>query len=490
MDRPSEDKLSRRLTNPELRCKNKCGFYGNPIYMGYCSKCHKELVRDGVKGRGTVASPPEKPQGSTNERKSGPTLGNFLRFATKKKVQTTAKKTGHGRFFGSPLRPSSSGQWSGVAESIREPPPGKKGKKPASSSRVLEPFNEFLKTLKKPAAQDIVDHLKSFHKHISDRATATVEEKSEAVQEFYMDMAERLQTHTLFRNMTEEQQGEMLDGIEKHLMTNIYHDVYSPASCDDEMKDLLFQRRIRMLNWLETKHLDIPLKLDHPGVQELITKGQQELWAMDDKKAPQDKLNCISKCCMTLLSALRLSQEGPASADEFLPSLIFMIIYTSPQHFHSNINYITRFSNPVRIMSGETGYFFTNLCGAVSFIENVRAENLCTVKDGVTVCMTEEEYNTKMGYVDGKSDVDLLLAEGWEEVEEDNEHKQILESCSEGMDELTGRLTELLKELDQLGSQMMEFRNGLKEQVDSILTAPHSPSPPTENLIDFTIKHT
>ncbi len=41
------------------------------------------------------------------------------------------------------------------------------------------------------------------------------------------------------------------------------------------MKDLLFQRRIRMLNWLETKHLDIPLKLDHPGVQELITKGQQ-----------------------------------------------------------------------------------------------------------------------------------------------------------------------------------------------------------------------
>ena len=40
--------------------------------------------------------------------------------------------------------------------------------------------------------------------------------------------------------------------------------------------------------------------------------------------------------------------------------------------------------------------------------------------------MSEEEYNTKMGYVDGKTDVDLLLAEGWEEIEEDNENVQVL----------------------------------------------------------------
>jgi len=53
------------------------------------------------------------------------------------------------------------------------------------------------------------------------------------------------------------------------------HSVYSPASCDDDMKDLLFQRRIRMLNWVEPKHLDIPLKLELPQVQELISQGRQ-----------------------------------------------------------------------------------------------------------------------------------------------------------------------------------------------------------------------
>lgn len=35
-------------------------------------------------------------------------------------------------------------------------------------------------------------------------------------------MAERLQTHPLFRTMSEEQQEDMMDGIEKHLMTSIY----------------------------------------------------------------------------------------------------------------------------------------------------------------------------------------------------------------------------------------------------------------------------
>ena len=35
-------------------------------------------------------------------------------------------------------------------------------------------------------------------------------------------MADHLKTHPLFRNMTEEQGEDMMDGIEKHLMTNIY----------------------------------------------------------------------------------------------------------------------------------------------------------------------------------------------------------------------------------------------------------------------------
>ena len=40
--------------------------------------------------------------------------------------------------------------------------------------------------------------------------------------------------------------------------------------------------------------------------------------------------------------------------------------------------------------------------------------------------ISEEEFNSKMGYVDGKTDIDLFLAEGEAEEEEDRERLMVL----------------------------------------------------------------
>ena len=73
---------------------------------------------------------------------------------------------------------------------------------------------------------------------------------------------------------------------------------------------------------------------------------------------------------------LKLSNESPASADDFLPCLIYVCLKANPPRIQSNINFITRFCIENKLRIGEGVYFFANLCCAMFFIDTLKAESV------------------------------------------------------------------------------------------------------------------
>lgn len=141
----------------------------------------------------------------------------------------------------------------------------------------------------------------------------------------------------------------------------MYRILFSPPFTNDEERDSQIQKRIRQLNWINAKHLICSIDEVNSEVRDLVYSSITELVAMDSFPSPQEKLECIVRCCRSIFALLKQTAGGPASADEFLPALIFVVLKANPVRLHSNINYITRFSNAARLMSGEGGYYFTNL---------------------------------------------------------------------------------------------------------------------------------
>ncbi|KAL0994455.1 hypothetical protein UPYG_G00122480 [Umbra pygmaea] len=396
----------------ELLCNKGCGYYGNTAWQGLCSKCWREeyqrarqkqiqedwalaekLQREEEAAYASIQGAQSQPQ-----VQSQASLAPFSKFEEKKTNEKTRKVTTVKKFFSPSSRTTSKKappegeekvtglrDWRGMftppwemgypTEDNQEgktTSPSISRQSSIETDRVSRDFMEFLKTMQKPG-REVQKHSRTFIESMANKKDLGADELSEYVQDFYQNMSERLMNHF---KVSSENVERVMDEVEKYIMTRLYKSVFCPETSDDEKKDLATQKRIRALHWVDIQMLCVPVDEEIPEVSDNVVKAITDIIEMDSKRVPRDKLACITRCSKHIFSAIKITKSEPASADDFLPTLIYIVLKANPPRLQSNIQYITRFCNPSRLMTGEDGYYFTNLCCAVAFIEKLDAQSL------------------------------------------------------------------------------------------------------------------
>jgi len=339
---------------------------------------------------------------------------------------------------------------------------------PASSGSpevraISAEFVEFLNgRLERAAVADVsrqiktvIDKIQLLLNNGSTNATSNdcVEELSSNIQEFYLNFQKRLETKQQFHALTDDDVAKILDYAERYITIACYKLLFSPVVSNDEDKDLELQTKIRSLNWISTKELNCTIDESNQDVRNLLFEAINDILEIDGQLAPQDKVNCLVKCSKKVFEMLQLSNESPASADDFLPCLIYVCLKANPPRVQSNINFITRFCNENKLRMGEAGYFFANLCCAMSFIENMTADS---------INMDPVEFDS---YVTGKTvppgswRTSLLMCEGLQQM------SQNLKSLSE----FKTRHDQVLAEAIKLQEEMAAFQADVESEVKAVL---------------------
>uniref|UniRef100_A0A3B4ZT89 Rab5 GDP/GTP exchange factor-like n=1 Tax=Stegastes partitus TaxID=144197 RepID=A0A3B4ZT89_9TELE len=423
------------LDQSELLCKKGCGFYGNTAWQGLCSKCwreenqrekQKQIQEDWALAERLQREEEEAYASRQQKTQSQPSITPFSKFEERKTKEKSSKVNTVTKFF----TPSSK---TPPKKGIPSPSSSASRHSSADSDHATREFIDFLKPLK--SGREIFKQCRAFTESMVYKRDMGADELSECVQDFYQNLSERLQTQ--FKGSTDHVESVM-DEVEKYMMTRLYKEVFCPETTDDEKKDLAIQKRIRGL------HLVLIIL-----------------------RVPKDKLACITRCSKHIFNAIKISKKEAASADDFLPTLIYIVLKANPPRLQSNIQYITRFCNPSRLMTGEDGYYFTNLCCAVAFIEKL---------DGQSLNLSSEEFEL---YMSGQASPHWPQASG-------------ASSCSPGsaalsqvhkrLDLLTGlgeRQERVMEKARQLESDLIDWTDEVEQKVQSVLESfpPETPAP-------------
>ncbi|KAH8870886.1 Rab5 GDP/GTP exchange factor [Schistosoma japonicum] len=462
-----------RLQVSSLSCKNKCGFYGNPSWDGYCSVCYRNA---------------HQKQSIVRQPSSNASISTQISDAESKRKLSTGRNTTIKNIFKVPRDDS--------RDQIQV--------NPEECLQAEKEFKTFLNTFRASINADVSRHVSKLLEQLEPIRGSNIDQASMIVQDFYHNLSNRISNNPMYSNLPLKIKESLLNSVERFITTCIYFWAFASPTTDDENVDLKLQEKIRSLHWVSPYLLDSPINPNSPEELTHLDLATFALIKVNTLLASEDKLSQIVQCCRSVFDALKVHyrnytvitqqylcnptnnisqastcdcdmpsrnndtsttqndvlnsvnkvvEEYTANADDFLPTLIWVVLSSNPPLIYSNLQFIMRFANQNRLNSGEAGYFFTNLSCAVHFLRNLTHESLSLSEEDFSRCM-------KKGLV--------LVRRSGEPLSED---EKLLMDNGIRLSDLEDSLNDLNTKLESTESDMKRFHEYFHQEVKQIRTS-------------------
>lgn len=246
--------------------------------------------------------------------------------------------------------------------------------------QMLQAYYQFWTTLLKPECALLVQGMRNFLGNLQD---ATMERLSGAIKSYVDSTVEStLKSHPAWR-------GQDLSQVKRSLESFLYGQA-QPLLDRLEWTGLFvmledeWMTRLTQLQFLQPTHLEIQcLNETAEAIDELLQEPVQAMLSIDQYYSPYEKLQRILLVYQSvngaLSSALNGNQTNPTanrklpSADDVLPTIILTVLRAKPHRLLRNLQMIENFA-PAEYLRGEAGYAFTNLYGAVQFLQDLNMD--------------------------------------------------------------------------------------------------------------------
>jgi hypothetical protein len=249
----------------------------------------------------------------------------------------------------------------------------------ANDTPVLKAYHTFWSQLQEPECATLVQGMRRFCRNI--RELRDAEAVATKMKAYLESTRESLKSHVLWKKSGVD------ESLRRQLESFVYgqcHECLESVLYTDEatLKEKTWIERVETLQFVTPLHLEIAcLHDENLDLDTLLKDPIEALRSVDAYNSPYEKLQRILAVfhgVNTALSAALNRNRGDESrklpsADDVLPTIILTVLRAKPERLFLDLQMVEDFC-PAEYLRGEAGYAYTNLYGAVHFLQDLDLE--------------------------------------------------------------------------------------------------------------------